>query len=698
MGAQSLKNLPFPDEYEIPDDSFRKIKTSDWMPKHDPLDYPKDFIEFVDSILAGWRNKKYYRPFDLYKKQAKQWLDEGDSILNYYNEDDQADYIVQEYFRCRDNSLYFANKYGKIKEGDADDGSGSVDFKAWEAQELIAFFFDCGYSCMIGKARQVGFTTLMGLIAQKSINFNNSYYAKFVTHSKPKGEEIFRDKIQWGFSKSIPDWLREKSHNFSGTVLSLEERSRKSATVGGASSRIEVVTPQVDAINGGSPQVTFVDEIGLFEGSMFSDMITEGRPTLFFFNTATGKMQMRRQLFAWGTGGEMKKGGAAFEIEFKAALKQWKERNFKHGIIPLFFDFWARNGMTEEMYQAEEKSYKAKGQESKFHQHLPRTIDDMFVRDAKTIIPVSECNKHLIRIYNLKGADQVQYGYFEPVLDISQPTPDGHLDYKLKGSTWVPTTGMDDNRTTAVIFRHPPNPADEIWKYRYYQGIDPINSETGHSKMSGSIWDAYENTISSVVFHRERDYKACFLQCVLQGLYYDPVDKMGVPELIENNIGTGYQDFEDMIGFGRRQVPNKALPPYMQTPNSSWWGISNKTNTAGKITNNIIEMIESYADNIYIPWLFLQLKTFVEKDLSSQSGRQTRYQAADMRYDYDDAIFSSVFAYINAKIHSRYDPEKLDETTEKKNEVRWVQTRDSNFKLVKALVNKKTGKVVRYLN
>jgi hypothetical protein len=391
----------------------------------------------------------------------------------------------------------------------------------------------------------------------------------------------------------------------------------------------------------------------------------------------------------------MKKGGAAYEVEFKATLKAWRERNFKYGIIPLFFDAFARNGMTKEMYDSEKKAYYAKGQKTKFHQHLPITIDDMFIRDSKSILPIDECNKHLSRIYNLKGSDQVQYGYFEPVYDSTQPTPDGHFPFKIKDATWIPSEGMEDERTTTCIFKHPPS--GELWKYRYYQGIDPINSETGHSKMSGAIWDAHENTISSVVFWRIRDYKECYLQCILQGIYYDRETKMGVPELIESNIGANYQDVEEMLGFGRRQVPNKALPPWLQTPSSSWWGIGNRANTAGKITNQIIEMIESYASNIFIPWLFLQLKTFVEKDLKSTTGRQTRYQASDMRFDYDDAIFSSVFAYINAKAHSKYEPEKVEGKGVEKYEIRYVQTPETNFRLKKAKVNKATGKVERYL-
>jgi hypothetical protein len=687
-------SLPFPDtEANRP----KKIKTEEWMPAHDAMDYPKSFVRWVDSINKGWRNKLEYKPFTLYCQQAELWIAEEDDILNYATEEEQADYIIQEYYRCRDNSLYFCNKYGKIKEGDV--ASGMINYKAWDAQELIVFFFDCGYSCLIGKARQVGFTTTMGLIAQASINFHNSYFAKFVTHSKDKGEEIFRDKIQWGFGKSIPSWLRHKSHNFSATALSLEERNRKTADIDGASSRIEVVTPAVDAINGGSPQVTLVDEIGLFEGTMFSEMVTEGRPTLFFYDPETSKMKMKRQLFAWGTGGEMKKGGAAFEIEFKATLKAWRERDFKYGIIPLFFDAYARNGVTKEVYEAEKRAYYSKGPEHKvkFHQHYPITIDDMFSRDAKTIIPLEECNRHLNRIYNLKGNDQIQYGYFEPVFDQTQPTPDGHYDFRIKDAVWVPSSGMEDERTTACIFKHPPDPSVEVWKYRYYQGIDPINSETGHSKMSGAIWDSWENTISSVVFWRVRDYKECYLQCILQGIYYDREHKMGVPELIESNIGANYQDIEDMTGFGRRQVPNKALPPWLQTPSSSWWGIANRANTAGKITNQIIEMMESYSSNIFIPWIFLQLKTFVEKDLKSTTGRQTRYQAADMRYDHDDVIFSSVFAYINAKAHSKYEPEMISGDKVKKFEIRWVQTRDTNFELRKAKVNISTNEVVRYL-
>ena len=125
---------------------------------------------------------------------------------------------------------------------------------------------------------------------------------------------------------------------------------------------------------------------------------------------------MRRQLMCWGTGGEMDKGGAVFESEFKAALEAWRQRNFKYGIIPLFFDAYARQGMNEEIYANEKKFYYSKSgveaEKSKvqFHQHYPITLDDMFLRTAKTILPIAECNNYLNNIYNLS------------LIHISEPT------------------------------------------------------------------------------------------------------------------------------------------------------------------------------------------------------------------------------------------------------------------------------------
>ena len=674
------------------------VKTEEWRPKHEPLDYPKEFVEFIDSINKGWQSMIEYKPYILYKKQAKQWLDEKDFIENYFDKEDQEDYIEQEYRRCKQNTLYFANKYGWLKEGSVE--SGRMKYNSWEAQMLILFLLDSGYNCMIGKARQIGFTTTLMLAAMARLLFYPSYFTKFVTHEKEKGEEIFRDKLKWGFGH-VPEWLKRGTGSETKTTLGLFKKNAKNkGKTEGAHSRIEVDAPSVTSINGGSPQLAMIDEIGLFDGGIFGQMMAEGRPTLFYYDPKQNKQVMKRQFFAWGTGGEMEKGGAAFESEFKSALDAWKERKFNYAVIPLFFDAWAREGMSEQMLKDEKDYYYSKtGIDAEkykvmYHQHYPLSIDDMFLRNARTLLSIDKCNKHILKIMHLNDSDKPQYGYFEPVFDTNQPTPDLEHPFKIIGAEWIPTGDMLDERTTTCIFKHP----KQGWKYRYYQGTDPINSETGHSKMSSSIWDAHANSCPAVVFHRVRNFKECYLQCLLLGLYYNADG--GAPELVEQNIGDMYVDWQDTRGFGRRLQPQSMLPKFLQA-GTKWWGINNKTNTAGKIINKLIEMIESHADNIYIPWFFIQLKTFVEKDLKGgTSHRETRYQAADLRYDFDDVIFSMVFAYINAECNQRYFPqyvggEKQLGTVRKR--TKYVQDARTNWQQRLAEVDDE-GKIIRYVN
>jgi hypothetical protein len=675
---------------------YKEIPTRDWYPSHPEFEYPKAFVEWVDSINAGWQNRKTYEPFELYRKQAEEWLKDESDITDLESEDDQLDWLFTEIQRCVDNSLYFCNKYGWIKEDKAE--GGALKYKAWEAQEVLLFLFDCGYSLMIGKARQIGFTTTMCLAGMKRVNLMKSYFIKFVTHSQDKGVEIFRDKVKWAYTK-VPDYMANDVKNWTDQVMSFDKKGEKKGREDGGGSRFQVDSPKVDAINGGSPSAVFVDEIGLFE--IFGEMMREGRPALFKYNPETGKMTMQQQFMAWGTGGEMDKGGSVFEAEFKNCLRQWKDKKYEYGIIPLFMNAYARRGVTKEHIENEKNAYLAdagtkKGEIAKvqFHQHYPMTVDDMFIRKSKSLYPIHHCQRRLDEIYN--RYDEVEYGFFEPIYDMSQPTPDLEEPYKIIGATWNRTTGRDDASTTAMIVKHPPS--NEVWVHRWYQGTDPINSETGHSKMASAIWDAQENIVSSVVFNRERKFKQTYLQVLLQSLYYDQENRGGCYELIESNIGDMHLDFQEQMGFKHKFTANATLPLYLQTQ-GKWFGISNKVNTAPRILAKTEEMIDGYGDQIDVPWLWEQLKTFVEKDLrSANSHRQTRYQAADLRYDYDDVIFAITFSYINAQAHARYEPQNISKGVgEKQTFQRYVQNEQTNFRKRLALVNKK-GEVLKILN
>jgi len=678
--------------------SSKGILTSQWKPNHEEFEYPKEFVDWIDSINSGWQNKKKYKPFDLYCEQAKIWLEDKSEITDFDNEEDQWDWLDSEIQRCKDNTLYFCNKYGFIKEDKSD--NGMLKYRAWDAQMVLLFLYDCGYSLMIGKARQIGFTTTMCLAGMKRVNLNKSYFIKFVTHSKEKGIEIFRDKVKWTYTK-IPDFIAMEVKNWTDQVMSFDKKGDKKGRDDGGASRFQIDSPAVDSINGGSPSAVFVDEIGLFE--IFGEMMREGRPALFKYNPETGKMTMQQQFIAWGTGGEMDKGGSVFEAEFKMCLQQWREGNYGYGIIPLFFNAYARRGVTDEHIRREKKAYMAlegtaKGEAAKvqFHQHYPITIDDMFIRKARTLVPIHMCNQRLNEIY---GKDvPIEYGYFEPVMDMSHPTPDLLTDFKIIGAKWVETGERDNVSTTAMIVHHPPQ--GETWKNRWYQGTDPVNSETGHSKMCSAIWDSYTNCVSSVVFHRDRKFKYTYLQVLLQSLYYDQQRKGGVKELVENNIGDMHVDFQEIHGFKHKFTANAQLPDYLQMYGGKWFGISNKANTAPRIIAKIEELLDAYGDRIDVPWLWEQLKTFVEKDLKSQNThRQTRYQAADTRYDYDDAIFAIAFAYINAVAHAKYEPENIKALSSEANVItRYVQSSETGYRMKLARVDKVIGKILKILN
>jgi len=127
-----------------------EIFTTEWKPSHKEFEYPTSFVKWIDSINSGWQNKIHYEPFETYCRQAELWVQDDSEILDYDTEDEQVEWLMREIQRCKDNTLYFCNKYGYIKEDRSE--NGMLAYQAWDAQKVLLFLFDCGYSLMIGKA------------------------------------------------------------------------------------------------------------------------------------------------------------------------------------------------------------------------------------------------------------------------------------------------------------------------------------------------------------------------------------------------------------------------------------------------------------------------------------------------------------------------------------------------------------------
>lgn len=656
----------------------KTITKENWYPK-DRIYHTQEFVEWIDSINSGFQRMVPYAPFQMYCQQADDWLADKDTIYDYDTTDSRREFAWTEMDRIKENSLYFLDKYLNIKEAAMD--SGGMKYYSKPAHKVMAFLMDCGYSCEIGKGRQMAATTTVGGLALAKLLSNKNFFIKMIAQDKEKVQEIFDDKIKFPFSE-LPDWMRPEVLNDRDNLLYIGSKEQKGKKRG-VNSKIQVVAPTPAAINGGAPPLVLIDEGGYIP--ILGRMIKEARPTMFMQDPKTDKITMKRQIWIWGTGGEMDKNGKAFEEEYATTIKKWQNREFDYGIIPIFFDWTCRPGATLEHYNKEKKAYTVEGPEAEermvqFRQAYPAIMEDMFLTSQKTLISIGRINRMLEKIRGLEPGKRVEFGYFEPIFDTSKPSADhDDLPYKVIDAVWVPCND-DDPRVSTGIFLHPePN-----WVDRYYQGTDPISVDNGYSNMASSIWDSYYDTPVAITNYRHPDHKQSFLQCMLLGIYYDRHKKAGVPDLVEANIGTAYMDYKEHRGFGRTLVLKMELPSQFHGGQNEI-GIDNRVKRTKFIISKMHELIEAYGDNIYFEVFWYQLSKFVCK--ITEKGNET-WETQDYKKYHDDVLFSTNFSYI-CSISFIHRPPRNIEQEQDKVRVTFEMRRDSKGQLYRQPVRKK---------
>lgn len=621
------------------------ITKEDWLPESN-IYHKQDFIDWINSIIYGpFPQAIRYSKFERYKAQAYRWLEEKDNITNYRDDDAKREYTNQERDRIKENTLYFANKYGELKEGDAI--SGLMKYYAKEHHAIIFYLFDCRYNVIGGKGRQIGFTSAMGIVALKMMLIQNNYYIKFIAEDKDTVEEIFTDKLKYPFG-ALPRWLQPPVKSDSGTRFWLSDKPGKGKK-GYPNSRVDVVAPKKTAINGGSPQLALIDEIGNI--GILGPMLNEARPTMFWNDPITGKFALKRQIWMWGTGGEMDKGKGAYEKEWYRILGLWEAKQFESGFVPLFFSWHAR--LNKEEYEKEkawyygaratEKEMDLETSKIQFHQHYPSTFKDMFLNNSSTLVSRDIIEGGMDRCRALGPRAKPTLGYFEPIYDYSDPMPpESDVPFRIVDARFVPLDEDDPaGKGTVWIFQHP----EQFWINRYWQGTDPVATETGHSKMASAIWDDHLKTCSALLnFRKSHDHKYVFLQTVLLGLYYDVQNqvKQGVDELVEANIGTNYCDYKESKGFLRSLIFNAQLPAKVQG-GAREIGLDKKGLRADAVIEYMTEVFRSYHQNIYISVFFDQLSTFAYN--MTAAGKET-WGPLNKLLHYDDALDALTYAYI----------------------------------------------------
>lgn len=655
-------------EPEVIDGS--KVVRADWDILPDKLNPPPAFVAWINSINSSWRNKKVFIPFDKYCAQAEYWFSNNYSINNYISNSDKREFAREEKGRIKENSLYYLSRYGYLQDGGIDDETGRQIIVPWECQKVICYLFDLKASFMLAKTRQAGITSVLGILLGKRVKFYKNYFIKFITENDNKGQEIFDDKIKYPLF-NLPKWMDT-------SVVSDSAKSLKYGIKGGKGSftftggKLVTESPYDTVINGGSPQLVAIDEAGNMPN--IGAIIDNGMPTLYGFNKATKKQEMKRQICIWSSGGNMDSGGGAYEVEFMSLLKTWSGSDFSLGVIPLFFDCYAREGITDEFLETKMRHHYSKpgseGEASRilYHQTYPKNLEDVFLRSSNTFIEIAVINKNIDRIHSLK--QEPLFGEFSARWSDDNPKP-LISESKIIGNVWEP--GGDELFAPVQIFKHP----KPFWKHRYYMGVDPIDTVSGTSNFAAAVWDNYANTVVAVVDFRKQNYKECYLQALLMAQYYD------CSILFESNRGSQFKEFAMLKGMRERLVYNKSLPLYLQTFQSSEiYGFDNKGKRGAQLLNKLQELCDSYLENIWIERFFLQMKTFVRKD--KQDGNAT-FKTEDHKYFQDDVIDAVNFAYVNA-IADNKTPINTRDAPKKRNERRYVINETGEVDLQEVMV------------
>jgi hypothetical protein len=607
----------------------RVIEKEDWIPHNGSVLEPEpEFVTWIDSAIRGYSHAVKYEKFERYKQQAADWLAENKTSSDCANREELIDFVIDERNKFAENSLYFVNKYLNIKQK-TDDGS-VLKFTAWDCQAFIAYLIDCGFSIGVGKLRQVGGSTLIGGIALcKMVAFPN-IFIKFIAENGTKAEEIFRDKIKWAFYE-LPDYLRPTVANDREEILRFAPKKAKGKGRR-TDSILTVEPPYLTAINGGTPDMVLVDEIGQIK--ILGDMTGEGRPTLFRVDEKTGKLVMTRQVIMWGTGGEMDRGGSAMRTEYNVWVDDWKQRNFRGAIVPIFLDAFSKPSVDKNFYELEKAAYYKKGQKVQFHQHYPITPEDMFLTSHKTIVPIDVINDNVQIIIDRGAEAQGRWGFFDPIYDYSIKLPEySDVPHPVIGAKFIEVEDEAHDHAWVQIIHEP----DNAWDWRYYQGTDPVNATSGSSLMASSIWDEKIKGLAAMMNFRISNYKVCYKQTVLLNLFYGKP-----PHLIEANRGTNLIDYVYEKGLYDTLITNAMLPDYLQVASQNLMGIHLSTAVKPRFIHVLITMIDTYGPNLGTMMFWTQLKTFVEK--TTDAGN-VKWQPQNLKIYNDDVIDAAGLSY-----------------------------------------------------
>lgn len=623
----------------------KEIQREDWK-TNEPAEFSPGFVRFINSHFRRFCDLEAYEPFYLYMKQADDWLATPLEDITKMDAYQRKQFRRREFQRCRSNTLYALNRYVWVKEAALD--AGEMRYYANLAHRFILYLFDDGRSVFAGKGRQMAFTTTLAAAAVIRMNFYENTHVKLIACDLDTTEEIFEDKIKYAFER-LERWQKAKVKNKSGKLFRVTYEANASKTDdSGWSSKVNIVAPKVNAINGGAPNIVLIDEAAFLD--IFEEMVMEAFPTIYVVDPISGKLKQKRQVWAWSTGGRSKSGNGSYEREHRDLFYKWSAGKFV-GTVPVFLDWTCRAGATVEWYKNEKLRYATESIDGHtdasieekmitFRQHNPSSVDDMYTVGRGTLMSPVYIIQNQDRINRVKHELLPQPGRWDFHFNMSvKNPPESYFAHPVVGSYWVPYGDYDVN-PPAHRFLPPP----VGWMNRTFQGTDPIVHDEGLSKHASVIYDSYLCAPLATVNMRTSDPIESYIQSIGMGMAYANHGEKFCPELVESNIGKALVLYKSGPEWGgaRSLVKQHQLPDYLQGG-----GEEIGMDTKGERKRHQITILKDFClahgINVMFPAFFSQLQFYIAT--TGKTGKTT-YGVDDRRKRQDDLLDAMVFAYI----------------------------------------------------
>lgn len=677
----------------------KEITKNDWCGfEPDQYTKDKDFRAFIRSTHGRFDLIIPHKKFWLYCEQALRWVAEKKFVHDIPRRK-QREFALEEFRRGRENPMYWAIKYGYIRDDSYPGGWRKYD--ASTPQALIFWLSDCNLSAELGKGRQGAITSTRMLRRAIMMMTRHSHEAVMMTDDvETTGNAIMSQKLlssiqymirrnPWMKPSDSPNWKPK------GITLTWGSTSKKSEKKTYSSTTTLISSAQGQAANGANVSEADVDEAQNVK--TYGSLKREMRPQMLA--NIDGILRVRRSLWGWGTGNKDHAGGGAFQAEITTTMGRWERGEDTSSFVPLFFDWTCRPGVTEKDYidgynfyisgEADGMSGLSKEEQTAaFLSAWPSKFEDMWLASHTTMIPqvqISEALDLIIAHYHSKNLPIK--GEFDILYNKSIPMPEGsYLPFAIQDISFRVLDPDHPNAPIKMV-----SMPERGWLHRYYHGTDPIQSAGGTSAFGGAIWDnvglikedgdqtRYYPYVAAILNWRPLRIEEAYIQNILLGMFYRNDGQKAAKEVVEANAGQDYIRFKTSAPFNLAESLwwRTALPAAYQG-GQHIYGVDMKNNATNSRKTSLFRDIQRFHSDFRAgsdgnrglpPVPFYEYYTQL-RDMGVEETKRGAIEFGVMNHKIqrDDLVFAVQYAYMSC-ITANKRPEKIG-TEPKKRTVR----------------------------